>query len=130
MYEIKYINHTIVIRYIVNDNSICVCECIEIQRTDVSVEKGLYVKSIFTDPSFRNKGYATDMLDFLKKFCQKQNYKYIILDDSSDGTPPNNLYYKLDCLVKKFDKNYNYTWVTWRDNINLSVDEERLFNIF
>lgn len=127
MYEIKYIHRTILISNIQNNEPICECECIEIERTDVEKEKGLYITHIFTHPEFRNKGYASAMLDFMINFCKINNYKYIILDDSTEASPPHNLYYKLGCLVKKFDQDYNYTWVKWKDNIDLSVDEERLF---
>lgn len=127
MYEIKYIHRTILISNIQNNEPICECECIEIERTDIAKDKGLYITHIFTHPEFRNKGYACDMLYFMINFCKINNYKYIILDDSTDASPPHNLYYKLNCLVKKFDKNNDYIWVKWKDNIDLSVDEERLF---
>lgn len=129
MYEIKYFHNRILVTNIQNNKNICECECIESERTDVAKEKGLYVISILTHPSFRNKGYSSDMLYFIRNLCEKKDYKYIILDDSTDTTPPHNLYYKLNCLVKNFDKYYNYTWVRWKDNIDLLVDEERLWFI-
>lgn len=127
MYEIKYINRTISITNIEKDKLICECECIEIERTDISKDKGIYITHIFTQSEFRNKGYASNMLYFMINFCKINNYKYIILDDSTDSSPPHNLYCKLNCLVKKFDQDNNYIWVKWKDSIDLSVDEERLF---
>lgn len=127
MYQIKYIHRTILVSNVQNNKPICDCECIEVERTDISKDKGIYITYIFTHTEFRNKGYASDMLNFMINFCKTKNYKYIILDDSTEASPPHNLYYKLNCLVKKFDKDNNYIWVKWRDNIDLSVDEERLF---
>jgi GNAT superfamily N-acetyltransferase len=129
MYEIKYIHNRILITDVQNNENICECECIEIERTYISKEKGLYVINIFTHPSYRNKGYASNMIYFIKNLCEKKDYKYIILDDSTGSSPPHNLYYKLNCLVKNFYQNYDYTWVRWKDNTDLSIDEERLWFI-
>lgn len=124
MFSTEYYKDIIIINYKQNHTILCEAQLKELINDN---KKGLYIKSIITPELYRNKGYATTILNYIFTFHDK--YNFIILDDCSENLPPNNLYYKLNCLVKKFDKDYNYTWVKWKDNIDLSVDEERLWII-
>lgn len=56
----------------------------------------IYFHTLEVDEKHRNKGYATKLLDELKKHCQNNNIKYISLITKQDNTPARSLYNKLN----------------------------------
>jgi GNAT superfamily N-acetyltransferase len=81
---------------------------------------GVNLKSIYTDPAYRGKGYASKLMLALIEYCRKNGIRYIITDDATDAPRLRNIYYKFGFLVKNDDDK----WVKWTDDI--IPDEERL----
>lgn len=63
------------------------------------------ILNIFINEKYRNMGYGTYILNYIKKFCIERNVKKITLDDCSDNfNKENNLYIKYG--FKYINKNY------------------------
>lgn len=96
------------------------------KREDINSSRyGVILKSIDTNPLYRGKGFASKLIDKLIEVCIELGYAYILLDDSTDTFPPNNIYYKLGFLVK----DDNEKWVKWKIGVE-PYDEERLLRIY
>lgn len=124
---INFVNNTIVFNVKIKNKIVCEAECKTIRRSDLSNNTGLLIAYLETNIKFRNKGYGTKMINYIFNFCKKYNFEYILLDDCSDNIPPHNIYYKLNCYVKKFNTNSDYIWVKWNENTDVLPDEERLW---
>lgn len=114
--QVYTVSSFIIFDKIINDEIISRIESIKI-------EDELDIISIFTNKEHRGKGYATELLNEVKKYCKNNFLKNIILDDVSGVNPPSNLYYKLG-----FKININSKWIKWDINSN-DYDERRLLEI-
>jgi GNAT superfamily N-acetyltransferase len=56
----------------------------------------IYFHTLEVDEKHRNKGYATKLLDYLKKYCLNNNMKYISLIANQNNRPARSLYDKLN----------------------------------
>lgn len=114
--QVYTVSSFIIFDKIINEEIISRIESIKIRNE-------LDIISIFTNKEHRGKGYATELLNEVKKYCKNNFLKNIILDDVSGVNPPSNLYYKLG-----FKVNINSKWVKWDINSN-DYDERRLLEI-
>lgn len=114
--QVYTVSSFIIFDKIINDEIISRIESIKIKDE-------LDIISIFTNKEHRGKGYATELLNEVKKYCKNNFLKNIILDDVSGVNPPSNLYYKFG-----FKININSKWIKWDINSN-DYDERRLLEI-
>jgi len=94
----------------------------ETLRQEISDKKGLFLLSIYVEEKYRGgeKKFGTRLLDYLIDYAIKNNYAYILTDDSTGSNPPRNIYYKFGFMVKDNDDN----WMRW--SLDMQPDEERL----
>jgi len=125
-FHIKYIKNKY-IQFILmeNDNIISVATCTEyIDNDDSLLYKyvGLNLQDLETNESYRGRGYASKLIDYIISYCRKNGYFYIILDDATDITDKKkNIYNKFGAYVKDDYDN----WVKW-NTYEGQVDERRL----
>lgn len=116
-------NDTFTFNIIINNSIVSYCRFKRYQRDDISYKEGIFLIDLYTSERYRNKGFATQLLNRLVSYCKENNLAYILLDDCTDCKPPKNLYYKLGFSICT---NSEDKWEIWKDTDYEDYDEERV----
>jgi len=122
---LKHNNGVLLFEYYYYNKKVGEMEIKETLRREISSKKGIFLLSIYVDERYRgsNKKFGSRLLNYLIEYAKKNDYAYILTDDSTGTNPPRNIYYKFGFMVKDDDDN----WVKW--NTTMQPDEERLLMI-
>jgi len=89
-------------------------------------QQNIYLLSLYTYPEYRKRGHASRLLQDLIALGEKNNCKYIFLDDMCEVPVKDNIYYKFGFQIQKQTRQGRMVWVNWKQDSNIIGAERRL----